>query len=66
MAKQIKSNKISIMIMFNSEGFAKLLEEWRLLKKGRDYKIVSIIGCQSTGKSTLLNHLFNTSFAIMG
>lgn len=27
--------------------------------------IISIIGSQSSGKSTLLNHLFRTNFAVM-
>lgn len=30
-----------------------------------DYHIVSIIGCQSSGKSTLLNLLFGTKFEVM-
>jgi len=30
--------------------------------EGTDYHTVSIIGCQSTGKSTLLNMLFGTTF----
>lgn len=30
-----------------------------------DYRIVSVFGSQSTGKSTLLNHLFNTNFDVM-
>ena len=31
----------------------------------KNYNTVAIIGCQSSGKSTLLNHLFNTNFEIM-
>lgn len=31
----------------------------------RDYSIVGIMGCQSTGKSTLLNRLFDTKFQMM-
>ncbi|GBL47982.1 hypothetical_protein [Candidozyma auris] len=30
-----------------------------------DYRIISVFGSQSTGKSTLLNHLFNTNFDVM-
>lgn len=30
-----------------------------------DYRIVAVFGLQLTGKSTLLNHLFNTSFEVM-
>lgn len=31
----------------------------------RNYKIVSVVGCQSGGKSTLLNHTFGTSFPVL-
>lgn len=31
----------------------------------RNYHVVSIIGSQSSGKSTLLNELFNTSFEVL-
>jgi protein SEY1 len=31
----------------------------------KDYKLLSIIGCQNTGKSTLLNHLFETDFKVL-
>lgn len=30
-----------------------------------DHRIISVFGSQSTGKSTLLNHLFNTNFDVM-
>ena len=32
---------------------------------GKVYQTIGIIGCQSSGKSTLLNHIFNTNFEIM-
>ncbi|CAH6720890.1 protein Sey1p [[Candida] jaroonii] len=32
---------------------------------GNNYHIVSVFGSQSTGKSTLLNNLFNTNFDVM-
>lgn len=32
---------------------------------GKSYNTVAIIGCQSSGKSTLLNNLFQTNFEIM-
>ena len=38
---------------------------WDLTDKGLDYKIIAIFGSQSSGKSTLLNGLFNTDFAVM-
>eukprot|EP01132_Coremiostelium_polycephalum_P005721 gene5721-7116_t len=35
------------------------------LTKGFDYSVIAILGPQSSGKSTLLNILFNTKFAVM-
>ena len=32
---------------------------------GFNYHLVSVFGSQSTGKSTLLNHLFGTEFSVM-
>lgn len=29
------------------------------------YRTISVIGCQSSGKSTLMNALFNTNFAVL-
>ena len=34
-------------------------------ENGKVYQTIGIIGCQSSGKSTLLNHVFNTNFEIM-
>ena len=34
-------------------------------ESGKVYQTIGIIGCQSSGKSTLLNHVFNTKFEIM-
>lgn len=34
-------------------------------KAGADHRIISVFGSQSTGKSTLLNALFNTNFGVM-
>jgi len=36
-----------------------------MLKLGNDYRTVAVIGCQSSGKSTLLNLLFQTQFDVM-
>ncbi|KAK0557401.1 Dynamin-like GTPase that mediates homotypic ER fusion [Tilletia horrida] len=41
------------------------LEQWGLLDAGFGYNLCAIIGSQSTGKSTLLNKLFGTSFDVM-
>jgi hypothetical protein len=36
-----------------------------LKKRGTNYRVVGVFGGQSSGKSTLLNHLFNTQFQTM-
>jgi hypothetical protein len=41
------------------------LGKWGMLDKGFAYDVVSVFGSQSTGKSTLLNRLFGTSFDVM-
>ena len=33
--------------------------------KNKEYQTLAIIGCQSSGKSTLLNHVFGTDFEVM-
>jgi len=43
----------------------KWLEEKHLSRCGFDYSVVTVLGCQSSGKSTLLNHLFGTRFQVM-
>ncbi|KAF8904401.1 protein SEY1 [Gymnopilus junonius] len=41
------------------------IQKWGLRDVGFDYNIVSVFGSQSTGKSTLLNRLFGTTFDVM-
>ncbi|EAA18490.1 hypothetical protein [Plasmodium yoelii yoelii] len=45
------------------------LKEWmsnnKLSKLGFNYNVIAILGSQSSGKSTLLNNLFKTSFDVM-
>jgi GTPase Era involved in 16S rRNA processing len=36
-----------------------------LVPLGGNYKCVAVIGCQSSGKSTLLNLVFGTKFEMM-
>ncbi|BEI94567.1 uncharacterized protein CcaverHIS019_0701390 [Cutaneotrichosporon cavernicola] len=43
----------------------KYLTKWDLINSGFDYNVVAVFGSQSTGKSTLLNRLFGTTFDIM-
>lgn len=48
-----------------SPAFNSALFHWGVLSAGRDYACVAIMGCQSSGKSTLLNMLFGTEFKTM-
>ncbi|KAA1115268.1 Dynamin-like GTPase that mediates homotypic ER fusion [Puccinia graminis f. sp. tritici] len=43
----------------------KSIESWGLLEKGFNYDVVAVFGSQSTGKSTLLNRVFGTTFDVM-
>lgn len=46
-------------------SLSKYLDHWSLIDKGFDYNVVAVFGSQSTGKSTLLNRLFGTTFDVM-
>lgn len=37
----------------------------KIIPAGFNYHLISVFGSQSTGKSTLLNHLFGTQFGVM-
>ncbi|TYI09795.1 hypothetical protein ES332_A09G097700v1 [Gossypium tomentosum] len=50
---------------FNDEGIDRFVKEIKLTECGLSYAVVSIMGPQSSGKSTLLNHLFHTNFREM-
>lgn len=41
------------------------LEKWGLEEAGFNYNLCAVVGSQSTGKSTLLNKLFGTTFDVM-
>jgi protein SEY1 len=45
-----------------NEGFAPYLKSINFADDSKDYSVVSVIGPQSTGKSTLMNILFDTDF----
>ncbi|KAL6335299.1 hypothetical protein AAG906_029540 [Vitis piasezkii] len=51
--------------MFNVHGLENFMKEVKLAECGLSYAVVSIMGPQSSGKSTLLNHLFHTNFREM-
>ncbi|GAB2225616.1 hypothetical protein Droror1_Dr00006413 [Drosera rotundifolia] len=48
--------------IFDKDRLDKFTEKLKLANCGNSYSIISIIGPQSSGKSTLLNHLFGTNF----
>ncbi|KAK1437364.1 hypothetical protein QVD17_03155 [Tagetes erecta] len=50
---------------FNASGLNKFIKEVKLKGCGLSYAVVSIMGPQSSGKSTLLNYLFHTNFREM-
>ncbi|XP_020100915.1 protein ROOT HAIR DEFECTIVE 3-like isoform X1 [Ananas comosus] len=50
---------------FNVEGLERFIRAVHLADCGLSYAVVSIMGPQSSGKSTLLNHLFKTNFREM-
>ncbi|XP_021827145.1 protein ROOT HAIR DEFECTIVE 3-like [Prunus avium] len=50
---------------FNVTGFKKFTKFTKFANVGLSYLVVAIIGPQSSGKSTLLNHLFHTNFKEM-
>ncbi|GFQ04473.1 protein root hair defective 3 homolog 2 [Phtheirospermum japonicum] len=50
---------------FNSAGLLDFINSVKLYECGLSYAIVAIMGPQSSGKSTLLNHLFYTNFREM-
>ncbi|CAH2046365.1 unnamed protein product [Thlaspi arvense] len=50
---------------FNVEGLDNFVKKTKLSDCGLSYAVVAIMGPQSSGKSTLLNHLFKTSFREM-
>ncbi|XP_010904950.1 protein ROOT HAIR DEFECTIVE 3 [Elaeis guineensis] len=51
--------------VFNVSGIEKFMKMVKLAECGLSYAVVSIMGPQSSGKSTLLNHLFHTNFREM-
>eukprot|EP00250_Pteridium_aquilinum_P020464 c24824_g1_i1 orf=337-2970(-) len=51
--------------IFNESGLDAFEKTVRLSESGLSYAVVSIMGPQSSGKSTLLNHLFGTNFREM-
>ncbi|XP_058106113.1 protein ROOT HAIR DEFECTIVE 3 homolog 2-like isoform X2 [Magnolia sinica] len=51
--------------VFNVAGLENFIKTVKLAECGLSYAVVAIMGPQSSGKSTLLNHLFGTNFKEM-
>jgi len=66
-SKDVSNNMIQIIDQDGGwcESLGENLAQWDFHNKGFDYRVVSILGCQSSGKSTLLNFLFGTRFQVM-
>ena len=58
-------NLILYDLTFNEKLKTFFIENNFSPESGKVYQTIGIIGCQSSGKSTLLNHVFNTKFEIM-
>ncbi|XP_022764271.1 protein ROOT HAIR DEFECTIVE 3 homolog 2-like [Durio zibethinus] len=50
---------------FNVAGVKEFMQKTKFSECGLSYAVVGIMGPQSSGKSTLLNHLFHTNFEEM-
>ncbi|KAF9098596.1 Dynamin-like GTPase that mediates homotypic ER fusion [Mortierella sp. AD031] len=50
---------------FSEELSTYINQKWTLKDAGFNYNLAAVFGSQSTGKSTLLNRLFGTSFDVM-
>ncbi|TFK26512.1 protein SEY1 [Coprinopsis marcescibilis] len=48
-----------------TQELSQQIERWGLRDTGFAYNLVAVFGSQSTGKSTLLNRLFGTTFDVM-
>ncbi|KAL0956809.1 hypothetical protein HGRIS_002922 [Hohenbuehelia grisea] len=67
--QQANSQSERIQVIDDEKAFTQTLnaqiERWGLYDAGFSYNIVAVFGSQSTGKSTLLNRLFGTTFDVM-
>lgn len=65
MAKRAQMQVIVDNLDYNSATGQYFKDQGMLADKKLQYNTVSVIGCQSSGKSTLLNLLFGTTFDVM-
>lgn len=65
----VKGQNTRLQIIDDEKHFSpelsKQIQQWGLQDAGFNYNLVAVFGSQSTGKSTLLNRLFDTTFDIM-
>ena len=65
-SEKTSKNRSSVNVINNELNFTDLIQKFvdkeRLNGIKSDYNSVSIIGAQSSGKSTLMNLLFDTNF----
>jgi hypothetical protein len=54
-----------ILMCTRSPNLNTYLQITKTAQSGFNYHLISVFGSQSTGKSTLLNHLFGTEFGVM-
>lgn len=54
-----------LMVCLLSPNLPNYLTFEKIAPAGFNYHLISVFGSQSTGKSTLLNHLFGTEFGVM-
>ncbi|KAF8315843.1 root hair defective 3 GTP-binding protein [Clavulina sp. PMI_390] len=66
---ELPSSTTRVQIINEEKQFTQHLTqsvtEWGLADAGFSYDVVAVFGSQSTGKSTLLNRLFGTTFDVM-
>ncbi|KAL7269082.1 Dynamin-like GTPase that mediates homotypic ER fusion [Rhizina undulata] len=68
-AEDLEAYKNGVQVIDENKEFTPNLPVYlstqNLLTAGFSYHVVAVFGSQSTGKSTLLNHLFGTRFSVM-
>ncbi|CAD7704286.1 unnamed protein product [Ostreobium quekettii] len=65
MAEDKPLNLVDADGQFNDEGMREFASATNLIHCGLGYQIVAVMGPQSSGKSTLLNYVFGTTFKEM-
>ncbi|KAL3959986.1 hypothetical protein ACCO45_005103 [Purpureocillium lilacinum] len=57
--------RLPVRLLACSDNLNDYLRVSQVAEAGFNYHLISVFGSQSTGKSTLLNHLFGTEFSVM-